>query len=57
MTANIYGPQQVNVVLTNKKGFQKGANSLSFCLLWLSCQCQSEEATWHHYLQVLLCLY
>lgn len=32
VTANTFGPQQVNVVLTNKKGYQKGKTSLRYSL-------------------------
>lgn len=31
VTANTFGPQQVNVVLTNKKGYQKGQTWQQSC--------------------------
>ena len=53
VTPNTFGAQQVNVVLTNKKGYQKGKPT-AFFLLQLDISTLSALGIWH--LQVLRCL-
>lgn len=58
VTANTFGPQQVNVVLTNKKGYQKGQTALPIDNVPFACVLSSAYAISlvDMHVQALLCL-